>query len=203
MSKDLTWVINYPILTAMELLSIFEQLNRAHFDGFLDPPALRWNARLRSSAGRFIPGSRRHADQAPPVIEVATYLQEERDAQALIIDTVGHEMIHYWLWVMQRPYGHTPEFWSKMQEMGVSRYNWASRVRPFRYLYRCLVCEKDFPTRKKLGVLACEGCCKEHANGKFDSRYLLQLDRILTAEEGIELSRQQSGTHLEASASGA
>src|SRR3954471_11698297 len=89
------------------LVTYFEQINIQHFDGFLDPPVLRWNSRLRSSAGRFIPGSRRFLKAAPPVIEVATYLKSEAQAASLIEDTVAHEMIHYWLWVRKKPYGHT------------------------------------------------------------------------------------------------
>lgn len=158
-----------------QLLTTFEQLNQAHFDGFLDPPVLRWNSRLRSSAGRFVPGSRRFVLEAPPAIEIAAYLLEEKDAHALIEDTLGHEMIHYWLWLRRRPYGHTPEFWNKMDQMGVSRYNTVPRSRPYRHVYRCVSCGKEFPARKKLGPMACAYCCKQYAGGKFDARFKLVL----------------------------
>ena len=176
----------------MELLSLFEQINRAHFDGFLDPPVLRWNSRLRSSAGRFVPGSRKFFREAPPTIEIASYLLEEKGAFALVVDTLGHEMIHYWLWVHRRPYGHTPEFWEKMRKMGVSRYNTVPRARPYRYVYRCLGCAGEFFTRKRLGTLACATCCKQHAGGKFDARYKLELHRKLNSAEGLEMARQKS-----------
>lgn len=152
---------------------IFEEINREHFDGFLDSPALVWNSRLRSSAGRFVPGSRRWFREAPPKIEVASYLMEEEKSVALIRDTIAHEMIHYWLWVRRRPYGHTDEFYVKMEEMGVSRYNPVPRLRAPKYLYRCPACEKDFPTRRRLGVLACLECCRKETNGKFDHRFKL------------------------------
>src|SRR4051812_44035569 len=123
LSKKLTGQVIYPMLRpeepvqAMELLSLFEQINQTYFDAFLEPPVLRWNSRLRSSAGRFVPGSRKFFREAPPVIEIASYLLEEQDAPSLVSDTLGHEMIHYWLWVRRRPYGHTPEFWDKMHLM--------------------------------------------------------------------------------------
>jgi predicted SprT family Zn-dependent metalloprotease len=180
------------MLQILELLSLFNEINRSHFDGFLDPPVLRWNSRLRSSAGRFMPGSRRFFQEAPPAIEIASYLLEEGDPRALVADTLGHEMIHYWLWVRRHPYGHTPEFWEKMELMGVSRYNTVPRARPYRYLYHCPVCATEFPARKRLGVLACARCCKQHANGRFDARFKLFLKRSLSASEGLELFAQKS-----------
>ena len=162
-----------------DLELIFWQINEKHFDGFLDPPTLQWNGRLRSSAGRFFPGSRKWLIEFPPKIEVASYLLEEAQAEALIFDTLGHEMIHYWLWVRRRPYGHTPEFWVKMKEMGVSRYNSVPKLRPFKYLYRCQKCLKDFPSRRKLGPLACADCCKLYNQGQYDAKYCL----ILQSEE--------------------
>ncbi|MGK5082421.1 SprT-like domain-containing protein [Bdellovibrionota bacterium FG-1] len=169
----------------MGLLLVFEQINQKHFEGFMDPPVLRWNFRLRSSAGRFIPGSRKHLLDVPPVIEIASYLREEPEAEVLIADTLGHEMIHYWLWERRRPYGHTDEFWVKMCEMGVSRYNTVPRARPYRYLYRCAGCEKIYPARKRLGPLACAQCCKKHTKGRYDVRFQLYLDRSLSAAESL------------------
>ncbi len=174
----------------MDLTSIFQRINLQHFDGFLDLPQLVWNSRLRSSAGRFIPGSRKWINQAPPKIEVASYLLEETRAAELIEDTIAHEMIHYWLWVRRKPYGHTSEFMQKMREMGVSRYNSVPKLRPYRYVYRCTSCSRDFPAKKKLGVLACANCCKAHSGGRFDPRFKLVLSRALSRDEGLELSRQ-------------
>lgn len=160
----------------MDLLEIFNRINERHFDGHLDPPLLKWNSRLRSSAGRFIPGRRKFLREDPPMIEVASYLIEEEKAEELVADTVAHEMIHYWLWVRRRPYGHTPEFYAKMRVMGVSRYNPVPRQRPYKYQYVCGTCQKRFPARKRLGKLACAACCKQHAGGRFDPRFLLVLE---------------------------
>lgn len=159
----------------LSLPTLFGEINRLHFDQFLDPPELCWNSRLRASAGRFIPGSRKFWRAFPPRIEVASYLMEEANAEALVYDTVAHEMIHYWLWVLQRPYGHTPEFLAKMKQMGVSRYNPVPRLRPYKYIYRCPACNKSFPARRRLGVLACASCCKTHNQGKYDVRFKLIL----------------------------
>src|SRR5262249_7575005 len=104
------------------LEAFFDRINEAHFDGFLDRPQLVYNARLRVCAGRFIPGSRRNPAKRPPTIEIAAYLaspQRLASHTGAIEDTMGHEIIHYWLWVRGRPYGHTDEFETKRRQMGV------------------------------------------------------------------------------------
>jgi len=159
----------------LSLEALFQEVNEKHFDGFLDVPELVWNPRLRSAAGRFIPGSRKFFRQAPPKIEIASYLQNEEGAEALIRDTMAHEMIHLWLWVRRKPYGHTEEFLVKMRAMGTTRYNPVPKLRGPKYIYRCPACTKDFPARRKLGVLACLDCCKKESGGRFDRRFKLEL----------------------------
>jgi predicted SprT family Zn-dependent metalloprotease len=150
-------------------------MNEKHFEGFLDPPILVWNTRLKITAGRFRPGRRRRFQTILPKIEVATYLLSRHDAEQRILETMGHEMIHYWLWVLGRPYGHTEEFCVKMREMGVPRYNPVPERREFKYLYACLHCKREYPTRKKMGPLACAACCKNFGGGKFDARFRIIL----------------------------
>ena len=174
-----------------DLIAVFEEVNRRHFDGFLDAPTIRWNSRLRSSAGRFIPGSRKFWRERPAVIEIASYLVGEARAAALIADTMAHEMIHFWLWIRRKPYGHTAEFLVKMRAMGVSRYNPVPCLRPFRYIYLCSACQKEFPTKRALGVLACAKCCKAYSSGRFDRRFELRLLRKLSREEGLLLISQR------------
>jgi SprT-like protein len=164
-----------------DLKTLFDEINAQHFESLLDLPNFRWNSRLRSSAGRFMPGSRKlwALSYEKAVIEVASYLLDEKNSFELIRDTLAHEMIHYWLWLRRRPYGHTDEFYQKMTEMGVSRYNPVPRTRPYKYLYRCPECMKEFKTRRKLGPLACAQCCRQHSRGKFDSRFKLVLEKSL------------------------
>jgi predicted SprT family Zn-dependent metalloprotease len=178
----------------MDLTPVFERINRESFDGFLDAPQLVWNSRLRSSAGRFIPGRRTVYFKYPAVIEVASYLREEIQAVDLISDTMAHEMIHYWLWVRRKPYGHTTEFLSKMRAMGVSRYNPVPRKRPYKYLYRCPHCGKDFPAKRKLVALACGDCCKKHTRGLFDERFQLELQQVFTPEQGLSFRKSMQSS---------
>jgi len=176
---------------AFSLESAFSELNLRHFEGMLDAPELAFNPRLRISAGRFIPGARTRGRffrmLERPRIEIAHYLLTETNADHLIKDTLGHEMIHLWLWSMRRPYGHTTEFWSKMEEMGVSRYNPVPKRRPPKYLYACPSCEREFPARKRWRSVACARCCQEHAGGRYDSRFKLALRGANAAGVGVML----------------
>ncbi len=180
----------------MQLSEVFEEINRAHFDDFLTPPELRWNARLRTSAGRFIPGTRpgtlRHAlDERTPTIEIASYLREESESGTLIRDTMAHEMIHYWLWVRRRPYGHTDEFYAKMKILGTSRYNPVPRLRPPKYLYCCPACGKEFKTRRRIKPVACLDCCRKHSGGYYDVRFKLLLMREYSAVERAQWKEEE------------
>lgn len=180
-------------LPVVDLDRMFDRVNAAHFDSFLIYPIMRWNRRLRSSAGRFIPGRRHRWDSFPPAIELASYLLEEENFLALIEDTLSHEMIHLWLWQRGKSYGHTPEFWVKMKAMGVSRYNPVPRTRPYKYVYRCSACAKEFHARRRLGVLACAKCCNAHTGGRYDARFKLVLDSVATSilREGAQGARER------------
>ncbi len=158
----------------IDLHEVYQELNRECFDDFLLEPVLAWNSRIRSSAGRFTPGVRRGPFSRPPVIELALYLRDQPDARACVKDTLGHEMIHYWLWVRRKPYGHTPEFYEKMQAMGVSRYNTIGVRRPYKHMYICVQCGKDYPSRRVIPVRACGNCCDRYNAGKFHLRFQLQ-----------------------------
>ncbi len=156
-------------MNQIDLVRIFSEWNLKSFQGELPVPEIRWNGRLKTSAGRFIP------DHDRCIIEVAAYLQEEKEAEALIRDTMGHEMIHYWLFVKSLPYGHTALFHEKMEEIGVSRYNPVPKHRPFKHCYECRACGQRIFVRKRLRMAACAACCNQHANGKFHADYKLKL----------------------------
>jgi SprT protein len=172
----------------LELL--FHGLNLLHFEGLLAGPRLAWNSRLRRSAGRFVPGSRRWRSR--PLIEVATYLLEEEEALRHVRETMAHEMIHQWLWERGRPYGHTDEFHRKLREIGVPRYNPVPRLRPLRWVYRCIECGNESYARKRLtGRLACLPCCRRHNGGRFHARFECRLARELSPREALELAQER------------
>ena len=158
-----------------DLNLIFEEWNHSHFGGELPPPVLRWNSRLRSSAGRFIPGRRLlSGGWRESVIEIATYLRDEAEALHHIRDTMGHEMIHYHLYLVGLPYGHGPEFRVMMRRLGVSRYNKNPKRQPEKYLYSCGTCGEEFRARRKWRKpRACKRCCVEHNGGRYSEKFRL------------------------------
>jgi predicted SprT family Zn-dependent metalloprotease len=198
-----------------DLFAVFREINAAHFDGFLEPPVLRWNSRLRWSAGRFVPGSRRSllGHSRPPRIEIATFIQTAPEgrlpggrsepgpesepeiqfgaeavaragALTVLEDTMGHEMIHYWLWCRGKPYGHTSQFYAKMREMGVSRFHTLHTPGSPRHVYKCPECAREFRTKRRIVKrdLACRTCCEKHAAGRYHSRFKLVYEGSI--EEG-------------------
>lgn len=156
------------------LAEIFQELNEQHFGGELPLPSLAWNPRLSTTAGRFCPGSRRAFFPRAPKIEVASYLRELADGQDHVRDTILHEMIHFYLWHHEKPYGHTPEFHRIMKRVGAQRFNPVPKVRPVKYWYECPNCRKKIPARRKMERYACATCCDAFAGGSFRENFRLR-----------------------------
>jgi predicted SprT family Zn-dependent metalloprotease len=175
-------------MNGFDLRRLFTQWNLKFFNGEMPVPELRWNSRLKTTAGRFYP------DRKKPIIEIASYLAQEENAEELIWDTMGHEMIHYWLFNRRRPYGHNAEFYQKMEEIGVSRYNSAPKHRPFKHCYSCHHCTQKIWTRRRLSAAACAACCNLHSEGRFDPQFKLKLlDLSLpqdTEDQVVELPKR-------------
>jgi predicted SprT family Zn-dependent metalloprotease len=155
-----------------DLTPYFDRINLRHFEGLLEPIELKWNRRLSKASGRFFPLRKRMGYRLEPSIELASFLTLRPDFELQIENTLGHEMIHYWLWLRGQPYGHTAEFIRKMQQMGVSRYNRVHPERVARYRYSCPVCEAGVDSSKILkGNIACSQCCAKHSAGRYDPRF--------------------------------
>lgn len=159
----------------MSLAELFQNLNAQFFGGKIPLCELVWNSRLRSSAGRFSPGSRNPLLPRPAKIEIATYLRELPDAAHHIRDTLLHEMVHYYLWFQKRPYGHTPEFNAILKTVGASRYNQVPKTSPAKHHYQCPGCKVVYPTKRRIRDSACASCCKKYSRGRFDARFRLEL----------------------------
>lgn len=161
------------MLDSALLRQYFHEWNQRSFQGALPPLELRWNARLRASAGLFRAGRRSLVFPVAPRIEIAAYLMDLPDGQRRVWDTLGHELIHYWLWVRRRPHGHTGEFLRKMREMGVSRYN--DLPKPGKrtiHRYRCGGCQVVIEARRRYRKkVACLACCRRWNRGYYDERF--------------------------------
>ena len=141
-----------------QLVSLFWELNHLHFAGILPPVDIRFSGRLRTTGGQFFRKPQR-------LIQISTRYFEMERAWDEIRDTLGHELVHYWLDFLGRPCGHTAEFRAKLKECGFNRY---SRLRPVnaRYLYICPGCNVQYFRRRK-GTWSCGPCSGPRYNPTF------------------------------------
>jgi len=191
--------VSLEIQQADLLQAAFQRVNSWGFSGELPLIRLSWNSRLRSSAGRFFSGSPLWRDpqgrplipeRLAPRIEIASYLLKQERAAELIVDTMAHEMIHFWLWYRRKPFGHTALFHRKLKELGASRYNTVPQRQNYKYIYECPRCLGRFPTRRRLSNVACLKCCRVFASGRFDSRFRLQLLGPYTGSSDLQRGTQ-------------
>jgi predicted SprT family Zn-dependent metalloprotease len=155
---------------------VFVEWNEAYFEGQLPLCELVWNTRMRSTAGRFIPQAWLVDAPHRARIEIAGYLRSLPGGDGFVRGTLGHEMIHYWLWDLRLPYGHTPVFYQKMRQMGVPRFNPVPKVSKSPWVYVCPKCLKEYPAkRRSRRSLACARCCKQYARGFYDKAFELSL----------------------------
>jgi predicted SprT family Zn-dependent metalloprotease len=142
------------------LLQLFWELNFRHFGGVLPPIEIRFSGRLRTTGGQYFRDLR-----GSKLIQISTrYLAMER-AWEEIADTLGHELVHYWLDFSGRPCGHTAEFRAKLRECGFNRY---SRLKPafVRHVYVCPACGLKY-FRRRQGIWSCGPCSGPRFNSAF------------------------------------
>ena len=95
------------------IYEVFDKLNKQYFEGKLPYIRILWSeafghGKYFKQFGDFIalPGKR-------PFIRLSRKLCDEPKQIAL---TLYHEMVHFWLYVNKKPWGHTLEFKKKMKE---------------------------------------------------------------------------------------
>lgn len=145
-----------------ELQRLFWELNHKYFAALLPPIELSFSGRLRTTGGQYHRRPKR-------CIQISTRYFSIPNTWTEIQDTLGHEMVHYWLDFLGRPCGHTPEFRQKLAACGFARY---SRLTPIgaRYRYICPQCNIIYHRRRR-GIWSCGPC----SGDRFDLRYKLVL----------------------------
>ena len=133
-----------------------------------------WSAKLRTAAGR--------ADFHRNLITLNPLLRAHGDAE--IDRTLRHELAHLVAHSRSRrriaPHG--PEWRQACRELGIADEErchtlpFPRAIRAPRFLYRCPRCGRDFPRVRRIRRrVACLACCRRHARGQFDKRFILQL----------------------------
>lgn len=139
-----------------ELYERFEMCNERHFGGTLPAAEISYSNRLLA-AGICYPIEKRIK------IGVRYHKLFARE----VYDTLLHEMIH-----LINP-THDSHFCAIARRVGAplhARYHPDLRQEP-RYLYRCPVCEAEYPRRRRLRETSCGGC----SGRAYDSRFKLKL----------------------------
>jgi len=105
-----------PSIQDERIYEIFDKLNKQYFEGKLPYIRILWcesfgNGKYFKQFGDFtaMPGKRPH-------IRLSRTLCDHPKQIAL---TLYHEMVHFWLYVNKRPWGHTKEFHIKLKQFKV------------------------------------------------------------------------------------
>ena len=100
-----------------QIYEIFDRLNKEYFEGKLPYIRILWSdsfghGHFFKQFGDFIamPGKK-------PIIRLSQKLCSEPKEIAPVL---YHEMVHYWLFVNSRPWGHTKAFQKKLKEFKVA-----------------------------------------------------------------------------------
>ncbi len=151
-----------------KLLLLFSELNVQYFDGILPQIDLKFSGRLKTTGGQFFKRPFYKIQISSRYLNMTNSWQEIRN-------TLGHEMVHYWLAFLGRPCGHTPEFKKKLNACGFDRY---SRLTPVnaKYIYQCTHCQTKY-YRKRRGLWSCGPCSGKRFNFKYR---LILSERITT-----------------------
>ena len=155
-----------------------EYAQRLGLDELAKSVEVVWNKRMRTAAGRAFYQTGRI--ELNPKLQ--TLPEERRDQE--IRQTFLHEMAHLVSFGRnkgKRIQPHGPEWRMACADLGIHGedrchdLNFQPRRQKRKYAYVCPVCETEVKRVRRLTrKVACFVCCKKHAGGKFDSRFVLQ-----------------------------
>ncbi|MGM8216623.1 SprT family protein [Bacillaceae bacterium W0354] len=127
-----------------QLQKLTEEVSLQYFEKeFVD--TAKFNARLRTTGGRYIPSKR--------VIEINPKYLDELGHDELI-GIIKHELCHYHLHVEGKPYNHqSKEFKELLRKTGSPRY---CRILPSeeikRLIYECQECGMHYKRKRRINV---------------------------------------------------
>lgn len=136
---------------------------------------VEWSPRLRSCAG--------HADFREKLVSLNPRLAEYGTVE--IDRTLRHELAHLlaqFRSARQRIRPHGQEWRDACRDLAIGdekrchNLPLPTRQRRRRFLYKCPVCQRDFPRVRRIKrAVACLACCRAYNGGKFDAKFCLQL----------------------------
>ena len=98
----------------IDIVKLFDELNQEHFEGKITKIPVKWNSRMRTTAG-YCKFKKRSEIFTPIRIELSKKLfQNENWDKEKIKRTLIHEMVHAYLLEFHNERGHTSRFQSMM-----------------------------------------------------------------------------------------
>jgi predicted SprT family Zn-dependent metalloprotease len=135
--------------------------------------AVRWNAKMRSSAGRAFPDKM--------LVELNPRLVAFGEGE--IANTFLHELAHLLAHLRagrRRIPAHGSEWKRACADLGIPgeaachRLPLPRRQVSRRHVYRCPACGSEIRRARPFRTaVACIGCCRRHAKGRYDERFRL------------------------------
>lgn len=133
------------LLNEKELYEIVNKLSITYFHKpFIDE--VRFNHRLRTTGGRYIPAKR--------VIELNPKYAVEMD-KAEFIGIIKHELCHYHLHIEGKGYRHRDEDFKKLlKQTGSPRFcsPLPSQEQRYKYEYRCKKCNQVYERKRRINI---------------------------------------------------
>ena len=96
-----------------EIYEIYDRLNKQYFNGTLPYIRILWTDRFGHGEWFKQFGDFQALPRKRPFIRLSQKLCNEPKEIARVL---YHEMVHFWLYVRGKPWGHTKEFRDKLRE---------------------------------------------------------------------------------------
>lgn len=150
-----------PQLAALATIYYSDVNARAFSNALPEDMVVRWNPRLRRSAGRclFYVGPRTEIELSPHVLDSAERLKT----------TLAHEMCHAAQWLVdgeaRPPHGSAFQHWARQVECHTPEYGPITTTHTYavrtRYSYKCTQCGQKYGRHSRLDLRArCCGKCR-------------------------------------------
>lgn len=140
---------------------IFDDVNRRHFHGKITKPAFQLNKRMQKAGS---------VDLSKWQMDISISYHDKYGWDGELRNTVKHEMIHFYLGITRKPTGHNRYFKELMEKLGCTLHSKPNK-RPYKYIFECPHCRKEYKARKLLGKRYSCGKCSD---GRFNRKYILQ-----------------------------
>ena len=151
-----------------DAMTMFETINEEYFFNHIPLPTMRLSSRMTRCAGKVL--------FKPWEMVLSIPYHDHYGWDEELWDTVGHEMVHLYLWKLNRPTGHTKEFKAICARIGAMMWAKPLPRASVCYVYACQECtNRYYKCRRYRRPTACGRCCRLHNEGRYSKKFELVL----------------------------